>query len=73
MPTPPGEVGGGMANSIVGTVILCGLGAAFGVPVGIITNHRRVRRNWLASSARFAADTLNGVPSIVIGIFACRS
>ena len=72
MPTPPGEAGGGMANSIVGTLILCGLGAAFGVPVGIITGIYIVESggNWLASGARFAADTLNGVPSIVIGIFA---
>jgi phosphate transport system permease protein len=71
MPRPVGEDGGGMANAIAGTVILCGIGALLAVPIGIlsgiyIAEHPETR---LASVGRFAADTLNGVPSIVIGIF----
>ena len=70
-PVPPGEVGGGMANSIVGSLIVCGLGAILGVPFGILTGIYIVESGGtrLASAARFAADTLNGVPSIVIGVF----
>jgi len=71
-PVPPGEVGGGMANSIVGSLIVCGLGAILGVPFGILTGIYIVESGGtrLASAARFAADTLNGVPSIVMGLFA---
>jgi len=71
-PVPPGEVGGGMANSIVGSLIVCGLGAILGVPFGILTGIYVVESGGtrLASAARFAADTLNGVPSIVMGLFA---
>jgi phosphate transport system permease protein len=72
MPKPVGEAGGGMANAIVGTGILIGLAALLAVPVGItcgvyITEFRTSR---LSPVVRFAADMLNGVPSIVIGIFA---
>ena len=73
MPKPVGETGGGMANAMVGHADhLRHCGASFAVPVGILSGdlHRRdpaARR--LASAARFAADTLNGVPSIVIGVF----
>jgi phosphate transport system permease protein len=72
LPQPPGETGGGMANSIVGTLILCGLGASFGVPIGILSGVYIVESGAtrLGTAARFAADTLNGVPSIVIGLFA---
>jgi phosphate transport system permease protein len=71
MPKPVGEAGGGMANAMVGTFILCGLGAALAVPVGILCAIYIVESGGsrLASAARFAADTLNGVPSIVIGVF----
>jgi len=71
-PVPPGEVGGGMANSIVGSLIVCGLGSILGVPFGILTGIYVVESGGtrLASAARFAADTLNGVPSIVMGLFA---
>jgi phosphate transport system permease protein len=72
MPKPVGEPGGGMANAIVGTGILIALAAALAVPVGIVCGVyiAEYKRNRLASSVRFAADILNGVPSIVIGIFA---
>jgi len=72
IPKPPGELGGGMGNAIVGTMILVGLGGLFAVPIGILTAVYIVESGGgkLASAAQFAADTLNGVPSIVIGIFA---
>jgi phosphate transport system permease protein len=72
MPTPPGEAGGGMANSIVGSLILCGLGAIFAIPIGVLSGIYIVESGGtrLATAARFAADTLNGVPSIVVGLFA---
>jgi len=72
MPLPVGEPGGGMANSIVGTLILTGLGSLFAVPVGVLSGvyMSEYAGSRLASSVRFAADTLNGVPSIVIGVFA---
>jgi phosphate transport system permease protein len=71
MPKPVGETGGGMANAMVGTLILCGIAASIAVPVGILCAIYIVESGGsrLASSARFAADTLNGVPSIVIGVF----
>lgn len=72
LPKPVGEPGGGMGNAIVGTLILIGLGALFAVPIGILSGIYIVESNGttLAAAARFAADTLNGVPSIVIGLFA---
>ena len=71
MPSPPGEAGGGMANAIVGTLILTALGGLFAVPIGIFSGVYIVESGGtrLASVARFAADTLNGVPSIVVGLF----
>jgi phosphate transport system permease protein len=72
MPAPVGEKGGGMANAIVGTLELIGLASLMGVPVGIgsglyLAAHRG---SPFASAARFGADVMMGVPSIVVGIFA---
>ena len=71
MPKPVGEPGGGMANAIVGTLIVVGLGAVFAIPIGILSGiyAAEYAGTYLASTVRFAADTLNGVPSIVIGVF----
>jgi phosphate transport system permease protein len=71
MPKPVGETGGGMANAIVGTLIIAGLGSSFAIPVGIISGvyMAEYAGTRLSSAVRFAADTLNGVPSIVIGVF----
>src|ERR1051325_7112999 len=71
-PRPVGEVGGGMANAIVGTLMLTGLAAAMAVPIGILSGVylSEYRGSRFASGVRFAGDTLNGVPSIVIGVFA---
>jgi len=72
MPTPVGEPGGGMANAIVGSLIVTGLGAVLAIPVGLMAGiyASEYRGSRIASAVRFAADTLNGVPSIVIGVFA---
>jgi phosphate transport system permease protein len=72
MPAPVGEAGGGMANSIVGTLMVTGIGALFALPIGIIAGiyAAEYKGTRMASLTRFAADTLNGVPSIVIGVFA---
>jgi len=71
MPRPVGEVGGGMANAITGSVIVTGLGALLAIPVGILSGiyAAEYAGTKLSSGIRFAADTLNGVPSIVIGVF----
>ena len=72
MPAPVGEPGGGMANAIVGSVIVTGLGSLFAIPIGVIAGvyTAEYRGTRFSSATRFAADTLNGVPSIVIGVFA---
>ena len=72
MPKPVGETGGGMANAILGTLILIGIASMVGLPVGIgaglyLAERRGTR---LANLVRFLADVLNGLPSIVMGIFA---
>jgi phosphate transport system permease protein len=71
MPTPVGEPGGGMGNAILGSLIVTGLGALFAIPIGIMSGiyAAEYAGTRLASAVRFAADTLNGVPSIVIGLF----
>jgi phosphate transport system permease protein len=72
MPKPVGEPGGGMANAIVGTLILTGLASLMAVPIGIVSGiyMAEYAGTRVASAIRFAADTLNGVPSIVVGVFA---
>lgn len=71
-PAPAGQPGGGVANAIVGTAIIVGVGALLGLPVGIgtglyLAEYGSGRLGW---TVRFLADVLNGTPSIVIGIFA---
>jgi len=72
MPKPVGEPGGGMANAMLGTLWLIGLAAVVAIPVGIIAGVylSEYKGSRFASLVRFTADVLNGVPSIVIGIFA---
>jgi phosphate transport system permease protein len=72
MPKPVGEAGGGMANAILGTFFLIVIASIVAIPVGMIagvylSEYGKAR---FATLVRFTADVLNGVPSIVIGIFA---
>jgi len=70
LPKPTGETGGGMANAIIGTLVLLAMAAVIGVPLGVmggiyLAEYGSDRANyWL----RFAADVLNGIPSIVWGM-----
>ncbi len=73
LPAPPGESGGGIANAIVGTIILVGLATLIGVPISVmagiyLSEYGRAGR--LSEVIRVCADVLQGVPSIVIGIVA---
>jgi phosphate transport system permease protein len=72
LPTPVGETGGGMANAIVGSAKLLLLASLIGVPVGFLGGVylSEFSGSTTAFVVRYAADLLNGVPSIVIGIFA---
>jgi phosphate transport system permease protein len=72
LPAPVGETGGGIANAIVGTGKLLLLAAAVGIPVGLLGAVYLAEFAGATSAffVRYATDLLNGVPSIVIGIFA---
>lgn len=72
MPRPVGEPGGGMANAIVGTLVLIGIATVIGLPIGIGAGLYLAEKKSspLASTVRFLSDVLNGLPSIVMGIFA---
>jgi len=69
-PKPVGE-GGGIGNSILGSAIMTLLAAVIGMPVGIAAGVylSEFGRNWYGNTIRFVADTLIGIPSIIIGIF----
>ncbi len=70
-PVPFGQTGGGIANSIVGTAILVALASLIAIPIGILIGvfTAEFTRPALAGWIRFALDILNGVPTIVTGIF----
>ncbi|HKP87883.1 MAG TPA: phosphate ABC transporter permease PstA [Blastocatellia bacterium] len=70
-PKPVGEPGSGIANAIVGTLILIGIASAIGLPVGILAGLylAEFSTNRLGTVLRFLIDTLTGVPSIVVGVF----
>ena len=72
LPLPIGEVGGGVVNAIAGTGLLIVLSSVIGLPIGIgagmyLADQRGKR---LSNVVRFLSDVLNGLPSIVLGIFA---
>lgn len=72
LPAPVGETGGGMANAIIGSGKLLLLASIIGVPIGFLGGIYLAEfgGTTVAFSVRYVADLLNGVPSIVIGIFA---
>ena len=65
MPKPAGEAGGGMANALVGSAILIGLGSLVGLPFGILSGIylSENRTSKFASTVRFLTEVLNGIPS----------
>lgn len=71
LPRPVGELGGGMGNAVLGTLVLIALACAIGLPIGIAAGIylAEVGRGRLAQGVRFTADVLGGVPSITIGVF----
>ena len=71
LPKPVGEVGGGMANAIVGTIILLSLALVVGIPIGVGSGIylSEYAGTPLAQAVRFTIDVMNGIPSIVFGIF----
>jgi len=72
LPAPVGEIGGGMANAILGTLKLMVLAALIGVPIGLLGGVYLAEfgGRTVPFLVRYTADLLNGVPSIIIGIFA---
>jgi phosphate transport system permease protein len=72
LPLSPGELGGGMANAIVGSLQIVGLAALIGLPAGFLAGVylSEFEDRAFASVVRYVADLLNGVPSIVVGIVA---
>lgn len=71
-PKPVGEPGGGMANAIVGSMVILAIASLMGVPLGIGAGIylSEYGRNRYGDIVRFVSDVMNGVPSIVIGIVA---
>jgi phosphate transport system permease protein len=71
-PKPVGEVGGGMKNAVIGTLVLVGLACAIGIPVGVMSGIYLAelgQTSKFARTVRFSADVMSGVPSIIVGIF----
>jgi phosphate transport system permease protein len=71
-PKPVGESDSGIANAIVGTLILIGIASAIGLPIGILAGLylAEFSSSRFGTLLRFLIDTLTGVPSIVVGVFA---
>ena len=72
LPKPPGETGGGMANGIAGSFVMILIASAIGIPIGFFGGIflAEYEGGLFASTIRYMADLLNGIPSIVIGIIA---
>ena len=73
IPTPNGEPGGGLGNSIQGSLILVGLASLFGIPLGLFTGIYLSEfggRGPIAMGVRFLVDVLTGIPTIIFGLFA---
>jgi len=72
LPKPTGETGGGMANAVLGSAKILGMATLIGVPIGFLGGVYLAEygNRSFAFVVRYVTDLLNGVPSIVIGIFA---
>ena len=72
LPPPPGLDGGGIANAIVGTLVVTVIAALIAIPVGVgggIFLAEYSRSGWFAQFIRFGTNVLSGVPSIIAGVF----
>lgn len=71
LPAPVGQEGGGMGNAVVGTFVLVGTAAVLGLPVAIGAGLflAEAEGSRFANAVRFVTDVMNGIPSIVVGIF----
>lgn len=69
-PKPVGE-GGGIGNAIVGSLMMTGLASLIGLPIGVAAGVYLAEygNNWFGKIVRFVADTMTGIPSIIVGIF----
>jgi phosphate transport system permease protein len=72
LPTPVGEGGGGIANALVGSLLVVAVASAMAIPIGVgaAIFLNEFQSGWLGWFVRFLADTLTGVPSIVVGLVA---
>lgn len=72
LPKPVGEAGGGIANAIIGSIQIVGIGAVFGIPVGLLAGIyvAEYSKTFVANLVKFVTDVLSGIPSIIVGIFA---
>ncbi|GAB4175728.1 MAG: phosphate ABC transporter permease PstA [Geothermobacteraceae bacterium] len=72
LPAPPGMAGGGLANAIVGTLLITGLASLIGIPLGLLAGVYLAEfggQSRLAESIRFCSNLLMGTPSIIVGVF----
>ncbi|MEX0762127.1 MAG: phosphate ABC transporter permease PstA [Dehalococcoidia bacterium] len=72
LPRPAGQAGGGMGNAIVGSLIVLAIASVIALPLGFFSGIylSEFSNTWFADFVRFVIETLAGVPSIVVGIFA---
>jgi phosphate transport system permease protein len=72
IPKPVGEIGGGMKHAILGTIYIVLLGALIAVPIGVTCGIylSEFSKSKLSKTLKLTVDLMNGIPSIVIGIFA---
>jgi phosphate transport system permease protein len=67
-----GQVGGGLGNAIVGSIVMVALATGFSVPLGVavaLYGTEVCRQAWIRAALRLAVNVLNGVPSILLGVF----
>jgi len=72
LPTPPGVPGGGLANAMLGTILITALATVMGVPVGLLAGVYLAefgKHGRLGTVVRFASNIVMGTPSIIVGVF----
>jgi phosphate transport system permease protein len=69
-PAPEGMSGGGLRNGIIGTLMMLGIASTIGIPIGVLGGIYQIEaKGPFAWTVRFFTDVLNGIPSVVIGVF----